>query len=74
VSEPREVIYTAEDMVADEAEERAHPAHDWTLPDMAQAHRALTEDNVEDDEYDDGKVLIAGVLYDRETGEVADPQ
>lgn len=28
----------------------------------------------EDEGYDDGKVLIAGILYDKQTGQEADPQ
>lgn len=34
-------------------------------------HITLDED---DEDYDDGKVLIAGVLYDAETGQEANPQ
>lgn len=34
----------------------------------------ITLEDEDEEEYDDGKVLIAGVLYDAETGEEANPQ
>lgn len=52
-------------------DERAATLDGWTrLQSLFRAEDAPDEDA----QYDDGKTLIAGVLYDNETGEEADPQ
>jgi len=52
--------------------ERAATLDGWTR--LQSLFRRVDDDDDEDAQYDDGKTLIAGVLYDNETGEEADPQ
>jgi len=81
------VIREALDYKAEDLDYRLRQGSDFTEPeDIEGVERTivilndlimrLTADDLEEDPDapDDGKMLIAGILYDRETGMEADPQ
>ena len=73
--EARDAVEMANDLREGVAHLPAENALRQRVMGIAEELRDEASEYLDDDEvYDDGKTLIAGVLYDNETGEEADPQ